>query len=143
RTSFPNKTPAISKLELVLDIYPSLSLILRYIYCLVFQGASSVAASCEPGISISKLALENGINANLLFKWRQQWHEGKLLLPSSESPQLLPVTLDAAAEQPESLAEDPKTLSISCEVTFRHGTLRFNGNVSEKLLTLLIQELKR
>ncbi|WP_052657724.1 transposase [Escherichia coli] len=25
-----------------------------------------VAASCEPGISISKLALENGINANLL-----------------------------------------------------------------------------
>ncbi|MGQ8835033.1 hypothetical protein ACUTT9_19175, partial [Shigella sonnei] len=65
------------------------------------------------------------------------------LLPSSESPQLLPVTLDAAAEQPESLAEDPKTLSISCEVTFRHGTLRFNGNVSEKLLTLLIQELKR
>ncbi|EJT6919428.1 transposase [Escherichia coli] len=60
-----------------------------------------VAASCEPGISISKLALENGINANLLFKWRQQWREGKLLLPSSESPQLLPVTLDAAAEQPE------------------------------------------
>ncbi len=59
------------------------------------------------------------------------------------APQLLPVTLDAAAEQPESLAEDPETLSISCEVTFRHGTLRFNGNVSEKLLTLLIQELKR
>ncbi|EGI36571.1 putative transposase [Escherichia coli TA271] len=42
-------------------------------------------------------------------KWRQQWREGKLLLPSSESPQLLPVTLDAAAEQPESLAEDPET----------------------------------
>ncbi|EGB41974.1 transposase, partial [Escherichia coli H120] len=36
-----------------------------------------VAASCEPGISISKLALENGINANLLFKWRQQWTRGK------------------------------------------------------------------
>ncbi|EAC0244497.1 IS66 family insertion sequence hypothetical protein, partial [Escherichia coli] len=27
-----------------------------------------------------------------MFKWRQQWREGKLLLPSSESPQLLPVT---------------------------------------------------
>ncbi|MEF4329225.1 transposase [Escherichia coli] len=45
-------------------------------------------------MSISKLALENGINANLLFKWRQQWREGKLLLPSSESPQLLPVVND-------------------------------------------------
>ncbi|MGC6031569.1 transposase [Enterobacter kobei] len=53
-----------------------------------------VKASCEPGISISKLVLDNGINANLLVKWRQQWREGKLLLPSSESPQLLPVTLD-------------------------------------------------
>ncbi len=102
-----------------------------------------VAASCEPGISISKLTLENGINANLLFKWRQQWHEGKLPLPSSESPQLLPVTLDAVAVQPEPPAEDPETLSISCEVTFRHGTLHLNGTVSEKLLALLIQELKR
>ncbi|EPK0104519.1 IS66-like element accessory protein TnpA [Klebsiella aerogenes] len=101
-----------------------------------------VAASCKPGISISKLALENGINANLLFKWRQQWRDGKLLLPSSESPQLLPVTLDATAVQPESLAEDPG-LSISCEVTFRHGTLRLNGTVSETFLALLIQELKR
>ncbi|HGM5003758.1 TPA: transposase [Serratia marcescens] len=86
-----------------------------------------VAASCEPGVSISKLALENGINANLLFKWRQQWREGKLLLPSSEGPQLLPVTLDATAVQPEPHAENPETLSISCEVTFRHGTLRLNG----------------
>ncbi|MCS2164526.1 IS66-like element accessory protein TnpA [Scandinavium manionii] len=83
-----------------------------------------VAASCEPGISISKLALENGINANLLFKWRQQWREGKLLLPSSESPLLLPVTLDATSVQPELTAEGPEALSISCEVTFRHGTLR-------------------
>ncbi|HCY3188433.1 TPA: transposase [Escherichia coli] len=101
-----------------------------------------VAASCKPGISISKLALENGINANLLFKWSQQWRDGKLLLPSSESPQLLPVTLDATTVQPESLAEDPG-LSISCEVTFRHGTLRLNGTVSETFLALLIQELKR
>ena len=102
-----------------------------------------VAASCEPGVSISKLALKNGINANLLFKWRQQWREGKLLLPSSESPQLLPVTLDAAAVQPESHAEDSKLLSISCEVTFRHGTFCLTGTVSENLLSLLIQELKR
>lgn len=115
------------------------------VFCHTFrkQPASVAAIVNRCAVSISKLALENGINANLLFKWRQQWREGKLLLPSSESPQLLPVTLDAAAEQPESLAEDPETLSISCEVTFRHGTLRFNGNVSEKLLTLLIQELKR
>ncbi|HDX4395652.1 IS2 repressor TnpA [Enterobacter cancerogenus] len=55
-----------------------------------------VAASCEPGVSISKLALKNGINASLLFIWSQQWREGKLLLPSSVSPQLFPVNFDAS-----------------------------------------------
>jgi transposase len=76
-------------------------------------------------------------------KTTQQWREGKLLLPSSDNPQLLPVTLDAAAVQPEPHVEAPEALNISCEVTFLHGTLRLNGTVSEKLLTLLIQELKR
>ncbi|MDI0611318.1 hypothetical protein NEO15_08290, partial [Escherichia coli] len=49
---------AISKLELVLDIYPSLSLILRYIYCLVFQGASSQKNKYTPLLDI----LESVIN---------------------------------------------------------------------------------
>jgi len=98
-----------------------------------------VAASCEPGVSISKLALENGINTNLLFKWCQQWREGKLLLlPLKVLNYFMSITV-----QPEQYAEDPEPLSISCEVVFRHGTLRLNGTVSEKLLTLLIQELKR
>ncbi|WP_374941081.1 transposase [Scandinavium goeteborgense] len=66
-----------------------------------------VAASCEPGISISKLALENGINANLLFKWRQQWREGKLLLPSSESPQLLPVDYRCCHRTPRTASRGP------------------------------------
>ncbi|MFY7058210.1 hypothetical protein ACOT0M_17650, partial [Enterobacter cloacae complex sp. ZZL001] len=39
--SCPNRIPVISKLALVLDIYSSLSLIWRYSYCPVFQGATS------------------------------------------------------------------------------------------------------
>ncbi|ECG5959377.1 IS66 family insertion sequence element accessory protein TnpB, partial [Salmonella enterica subsp. enterica serovar Baguida] len=34
-------------------------------------------------------------------------------------------------------------LNISCEVTFRHGSLRLNGAISENILNLLIRELKR
>ncbi|MCD4221934.1 hypothetical protein KX436_24465, partial [Escherichia coli] len=45
RSSCPSKIPVISKLALVLDIYPSLSLILRYIHCLAFQGAGSFKVS--------------------------------------------------------------------------------------------------
>ncbi|HFU3083653.1 TPA: hypothetical protein ACH9J1_005098, partial [Escherichia coli] len=39
RSYSPGKVPVISKLEPVSDIYPSLSLILRYIHYLAFQGA--------------------------------------------------------------------------------------------------------
>ncbi|TKU26090.1 IS66 family insertion sequence element accessory protein TnpB [Citrobacter sp. wls826] len=53
------------------------------------------------------------------------------------------MTINAAAVPQEPCAEDQETLSISCEVTFGHGTLRLNGTISEKLLTLLIQEVKR
>ncbi|EHB8435945.1 transposase [Salmonella enterica] len=108
-----------------------------------------IEASFQPGVSISRLALDNGINANLLFKWRQ----GKIKLLSSESgreSQLIPVTIDA--ELPTAPATEPLTAipsvtpeihNISCEITFRNGTLRLNGTVNENLLSLLIQELRR
>jgi transposase len=106
-----------------------------------------VAASCEPGVSISKLALDNGINANLLFKWRQHWRQGKLQLSSSPEatmPALLPVTLETEpANHPSSTPAESEALPLSCEITFRHGTLRLKGAVSENLLAMLIRELKR
>ncbi|EMQ8345431.1 transposase [Escherichia coli] len=112
-----------------------------------------IEASFRPGVSISRLALDNGINANLLFKWRQKWRQGKIKLPSSESgreSQLIPVTIDAGL--PTAPANEPLTArasvtpeihNISCEITFRNGTLRLNGAVNENLRSLLIQELRR
>ncbi|WP_407667947.1 transposase [Paraburkholderia acidipaludis] len=29
------------------------------------------AAACKPGVSVARLAHENGINANMLFTWRR------------------------------------------------------------------------
>ncbi len=79
-------------------------------------------------MALTPICCSNGANNGV--------RESCCYLPS-ESPQLLPVTLDATSVQPELTAEGPEALSISCEVTFRHGTLRLNGTVSEKLLTLL------
>ena len=112
-----------------------------------------VELSHRPEISVAQLAREHGINDNLLFKWRQYWREGKLRPPStteSSVTQLIPITLDtedvvpatSSRSQPVAAAA-PESHNITCEVAFRHGTLRLNGTVSEKLLTLLIQELKR
>ncbi|WP_367301958.1 transposase, partial [Klebsiella pneumoniae] len=96
-----------------------------------------VELSHRPDISVAQLAREHGINDNLLFKWRQYWREGKLRPPSTTEnsvPELLPITLDAedlvpttsSRSQPVAAATS-ESLNISCEVTFRHGSLRLNG----------------
>ena len=47
------------------------------------------AAACEPGVSVAKLARENGINANMLFTWRR----GYLADQQARSAGLIPVVL--------------------------------------------------
>ncbi len=41
----------------------------RLNYDVAFKKQLAVAA-CAPGISVARLALEHGINANMLHKWR-------------------------------------------------------------------------
>ena len=106
-----------------------------------------VKLSYKPGVSVAQLAREQGINDNLLFKWRQYWRERKLRAPQQSDtnmPVLIPVTLNAdtvPVVQPSSEAHAPETLSINGEITFRHGTLRLNGTVSESLLAILYGRL--
>ena len=105
-----------------------------------------VELSHRPEISVAQLAREHGINDNLLFKWRQYWREGKLRPPSTtennvpDAEDVVPAT--SPRSQPVAAAA-PESLNISCEVTFRHGSLRLNGAISENILNLLIRELKR
>ncbi|WP_423220971.1 GNAT family N-acetyltransferase [Enterobacter roggenkampii] len=56
--------PVISKLALVLDIYSSLSLIWRYSYCPVFQGATSIGTMLGGLIGVRK-----GDWLNIDFLW--------------------------------------------------------------------------
>ena len=71
--------------------------------------ARLVAASLEPGVSVSRLALDNGINANLLRKWIKQAQEtGREHQPSASA--FVPVL---AAE-----------CSLSTAVTGRNGDER-------------------
>ncbi len=51
--------------------------------------------ACEPDVSVAKLALKHGINANMLFKWRRQYRAGQFGVAEkyevAESVTLLPV----------------------------------------------------
>lgn len=50
--------------------------------------ARVLAACAEPGASVSRIAMENGLNANLVFKWRRRAGRGqrsaKNLVPATE-----------------------------------------------------------
>ncbi|SED05755.1 Transposase [Burkholderia sp. WP9] len=46
-------------------------------------------AACEPGVSVSKLAREHGINANMLFRWWRRYQAER----QAETTRLIPVTV--------------------------------------------------
>lgn len=54
-----------------------------------------VERTLEPGASVAGIALEHGINANLLFKWRRQLLQPGARPSDGPSPavSLLPVTV--------------------------------------------------
>lgn len=53
-----------------------------------------VAACLEPGVSVSRLALEHGVNANLLRKWIKKRTETQSLPPSTP-PAFIPVQIES------------------------------------------------
>lgn len=48
----------------------------------------------QPGASVAAVALEHGVNANLVFKWRKAKLDRKRSLPVTHQSVLLPVCVD-------------------------------------------------
>lgn len=60
--------------------------------------AELVAACLEPGASVSRLALEHGVNANLLWKWIRQHRQARLPPSPASMPAFIPVQIEGATE---------------------------------------------
>ena len=73
-----------------------------------------VEACLQPGISVARMALEHGINANLLRNWINQYRENN----SSAIPST-PATLSAFA--PVLSQESSKSVETSLRVTLPNG----------------------
>ena len=67
------------------------------------------ARACEPGVSVSKLALEHGLNTNMLFRWRRQYRDGSLSAPVEAPPTLVPVNVVPQSEAPLLELPNPAT----------------------------------
>lgn len=103
-----------------------------------------VERSLEPGASVSALALENGLNANLLFAWRRA-HLRAAAAAQADANQpmrqvpavLLPVELTGALTAPISVpAKSPQALARggTIEVDIGGARIRLRGSVDEASL---------
>ena len=104
-----------------------------------------VRQSLAPGASAAKIALKHQINANLLFKWRQQYLR-EIAGPAAEPLKLLPVTVRESTEelrQPAQATQLPRpSRSGPCgtlEIVLPQGRIVAKGDVSIELLRSAVQ----
>ena len=97
-------------------------------------------AACEPGVSVSKLAQQHGINANMLFKWRRDLHAGLLTDSKSQPAQLLPVVVQRA----QALSALSSTTSSACfiEIVIADAVVRVSAGTDAALLQLVLHSLR-
>ena len=99
--------------------------------------------ACEAGVSVSRLAQEHGINANMLFKWRRHYRAGLFDQPGKVAP-LLPVSIipspglpPAAASQPAAPAPTSDS-SAGIEIVFHDCTVRIGSAADMKMLRAVL-----
>ncbi|WP_157140669.1 IS66-like element accessory protein TnpA [Paraburkholderia graminis] len=105
------------------------------------------AAACEPGVSVAKLARENGINANMLFTWRRRY----LADQQARSAGLIPVVLLSdsptevmasapAAAQVQSAKPVPPVGAI--EIRIGRVVVKVDGLVDADTLRIVLGSLR-
>ena len=97
--------------------------------------------ACEPDISVAKLALRYGLNANMLFKWRREYRAGKFGVQSSGcqlsgTPLFLPVVTSATPSKvkPRAAGNEPGYI----EILRGDARIRICGDVTTSALHLVL-----
>ncbi|MBV8501914.1 MAG: transposase [Paucibacter sp.] len=104
-----------------------------------------VERSLAPGASVAAIALEAGINANLLFTWRRARLDAARATPPSGDAVLLPVQLQAPPPPPPPHAEASAATRPSAgliEVEFHGARVRVRGVPDEAALRSVLLALR-
>jgi transposase len=93
-----------------------------------------VEACLQPGVSVARMALEHGINANLLRKWINQYREHSIPVPPST-----PATLSAFA--PVLSMAVPKPVEATLHVALPNGVKLELQGIGLTDLSFLLNDL--
>ncbi|MFW9265623.1 IS66-like element accessory protein TnpA [Pseudomonas sp. NR3] len=99
-----------------------------------------VEATFQPGASVSVIAREHDVNANLVFRWRQQYQEG-LFGPVSQSAALLPVQIIETPMDLAQVVQPPAERYFEIAVEVGEAKLRVTGAPGPHTLQLVLQQL--
>lgn len=106
-----------------------------------------VEATNQPGVSVSKLAQEHGVNANLLFKWRRDakaeapaLYPIELVLPPSSTELCLPSNPPPETLTPETASEP--TPSGTIEIRLGRAMVVIDGTVDTNALRMILETLR-
>jgi transposase len=100
-----------------------------------------VAACLAPGASVSAVARQYDVNANMVFTWRKLYGG----VPAIMAPQLMPVVVTPAppvAATPAPSADLPSADVIEIELP-RGYRVRIGGNIKASVLRVVLDALER
>ena len=97
-------------------------------------------AAREPGVSVSKLAQQHGINANMLFKWRRDLRAGLLTDSGAQPVQLLPVVVRGTSVRPALPSAAIPAGFI--EIVIADAVVRVSAGTDAALLQLVLHSLR-
>ena len=109
-----------------------------------------IERSLQPGASVSGIALDSGINANLLFKWRRERLRAgaRGTATAISTPVLLPVTIEsptpqiaAAPSPPPASAPAARANTGVIEIEIGGSRVRLRGSVDETSLRAVLTAL--
>lgn len=107
------------------------------------QKRAMVEATLDGKTSVSVVARQHDVNANQLFRWRKQYHEGQL--SETTEARLLPVYLkesDAPMAAASSVRSGSALKSNSLEIVLRTGhRIVVTGTVCQQSLQTVLQAL--
>lgn len=101
-----------------------------------------VAASFEPGSSVSVVARRYDVNANQVFGWRKLYRDGALAPANPTGPALVPVTVTAAQGDDASPASRRAVDTIEIELAGRYR-VRVGSGVDGPALRRVLDLLER
>lgn len=94
--------------------------------------------ACEPDVSVAKLALKHGINANMLFKWRRQYRAGQFGVAEkyavAESVTLLPVVTGTISKPKPAMTP----VGSMIEIVVGEIVVRVRGGANPILLSTVL-----